>query len=452
MTEKRKQLLRWVGYPVLALVVFVFALHFTFPYDRVRDLVIEQLSGQYEVGIAEVGPGIFPGRFTIKGLTLTTRPASDSEKPKTLVIDRIDVSVGILALIGKAVSVDFDATLGEGRVVGNVESSARGLSIDAETHDVSLESVPGISVLTFGAPIKGPIVAKVKLLVPQMKWAQANGNIDIGCADCTIGDGVTKARLPPPPGQTVPSEGLTLPKIKLGELTAKVQITNGIACIVRIDAHSSEGELTLEGGVKLTDPPKDSQAQLYARIKLTDEFRNESARNDAIVASLGPRGDDGFTAYQARTSISALRWLTARTPPPPMRECAGVAQPAAAPRPAAARPTAPSVPVPVAQPAPASANKPAAPTVTGPVPPPPAEGTPPAAPAPAAPAPAAADQAPATAPVAPPAPGTTPEPGAVVAPVPAPEGAVPPPAAPPPEANPPPPAVEQPQPGPQVPQ
>ena len=55
---------------------------------------------------------------------------------------------------------------------------ARPAVIDAETHDVSLESVPGISVLTFGAPIKGPIVAKVtatgtlSALVREKLWAK----------------------------------------------------------------------------------------------------------------------------------------------------------------------------------------------------------------------------------------------------------------------------------------
>src|SRR5262249_7410839 len=153
---------------------------------------------QYEVGIAELGPGWLPGRFTVRGLSLTTRPEGAGEKPKTIVVDRVDLSIGLLALIGKTLSVDLDASLGEGRLVGNVEISSKGLAVDLETRDIALESVPGIEVITFGAPIRGPLVAKVKMSVPQLKWSQTSGALEVSCTDCTIGDGVTKVHMPGP--------------------------------------------------------------------------------------------------------------------------------------------------------------------------------------------------------------------------------------------------------------
>jgi type II secretion system protein N len=394
MIESQRRILRIVGYPLLGLVVFIFAMHFTFPYDRLRDLISRELSGSYDVGVAEISPGLFPGRFTVKNVTLTTRPASESEKAKTLQIDKVDLSIGLFALIGKTVSIDFDAKLGEGRLFGNVESSAKGFAVDLETEDVSLETVPGLGVITGGAPIAGPLVAKVKLSVPAGKWSQSNGSVDVNCANCTIGDGVTKVRSPGP--QTAfSSEGFTLPKIKLGELVAKIAITNGVVCIVKLEAHSNEGEVTVEGGLKLADQTKDSLAQLYAVLKLSDEFKKQSARNNDldIVLSTGARMPDGYDHFQAKTTLAALRWTAARTPPPPMRECIGVAQPSAAPRAAApARP--PFAPPP---PAPPTATVTTPPPVGAPPPPPPNGGLP------QPPPPGTADT-PATPPVEPPLP------------------------------------------------
>ena len=83
-----------------------------------------------------------------------------------------------------------------------------------------------------------------------------------------IRDGVTKVH-GPGPQNAFNSEGFTLPRIKLGDLVARAQITNGVVCIVKLEARSNEGEVTVEGGLKLADPAKESLAQLYARLANT---------------------------------------------------------------------------------------------------------------------------------------------------------------------------------------
>ena len=35
--ERQRRVLRWLGYPLLVLVVFAFTLQLTFPYERVKD-------------------------------------------------------------------------------------------------------------------------------------------------------------------------------------------------------------------------------------------------------------------------------------------------------------------------------------------------------------------------------------------------------------------------------
>ena len=66
MTERRKKLLRWVGYPLLATLTFVFAAHFTFPYQRLRDRIVDALSSEMDVSIGDIGPGWLPGRVHLE--------------------------------------------------------------------------------------------------------------------------------------------------------------------------------------------------------------------------------------------------------------------------------------------------------------------------------------------------------------------------------------------------
>jgi type II secretion system protein N len=349
MTGRQKRLARWLGYPALSLFVFVMTAHLFFPYDRVKERLAAALSAEYDVTIESVSPGLFPGRLRVKGVTLTTRPISDGVKPVTLLIDHVDVNIGLFALITKKISIGIDAVLGDGEVVGKIERSDEETVVELHTKDLPLDSIPGVAVITGGAPIKGGLEVSVSVKMPQGKWAGADGRIEVGCADCTIGDGLTKVR-PVVPGQTnaFTGEGFTLPKIKLGQVEGKVVITKGIACIETFHTKSPHGELRVEGGLKLADPFAQSQAQLYVRIQLSDAFRKESSRNldfDNLFFA-GAKQPDGWASYMARTSISLLRWLPAKVAPPPMKECGGVA----APPPAAAIP--PPLPRPVAATAP----------------------------------------------------------------------------------------------------
>ena len=324
MTERRKKLLKWVGYPLLAWTTFLFAAHFTFPYERLRDRLVEALGKEFDVSIASIRPGLLPGRVTIEVLSLTTRPKRDDEKPKTLIIERVDLALGVLALVGRTVSVDVDAKLGGGRLVGDVSYSSSAVTVDLRTEDVSLESVPGLDAITGGAPIVGPFVAKLKLNLPNGKWATGNGGLEVSCSGCTIGDGVTKVR-PMSPGQqnAFTSEGMTLPRIRLGEFSGKIPISKGVACIERFEARGGDIELTLEGGVKFADPFKDTQGTLQARLKSSEEFKRASVRNAALFT--GVRDAEGFTTYVARNApLVALRWLEARSPFTPLPECRGL--------------------------------------------------------------------------------------------------------------------------------
>ena len=102
---RTRRVLRYTGLALLAIVIFVFALQMTFPYNRVKDKIIEALSDKYDVTIGGVDRGIMPGRVYFKSFTMRTRQTKPEETVTTFYIDKLEVDVGILSLLGGTISV-----------------------------------------------------------------------------------------------------------------------------------------------------------------------------------------------------------------------------------------------------------------------------------------------------------------------------------------------------------
>ena len=111
---------RYVAIAVVALFAFTLALQATFPYDRMKDKLIESMSGQYDVTIGGVERGWKPGRVYFKAVTLRTRVTQPGETPTTFFVDKLEVDLGLLSLLGMNISVDLDAKIGAGRIKGNI--------------------------------------------------------------------------------------------------------------------------------------------------------------------------------------------------------------------------------------------------------------------------------------------------------------------------------------------
>lgn len=144
LTEKQKRILRWIGYPLLALLVFSFTLQLTFPYERVKDKIVEALSEKYDVQIASAEPTFLPGGMVLESILLKSRPTEPDEQPTIVLIDRLRVDVGLLALLIGRASIDLVADMGDGSIEGNVTVSRSDLAVEFSTEDLPLESIPGL--------------------------------------------------------------------------------------------------------------------------------------------------------------------------------------------------------------------------------------------------------------------------------------------------------------------
>lgn len=330
LTDKQKRLLKWIGYPVLGLVTFVFAVAHTFPYDRLKSKIEAVVGDRYHVDIESIRPKFFPGGVVVSGISLRSIPQRPDEQVVAVFIDRVELDVGLLAAIGGRLDLDLLVEVAGGSLEGRIGLSKAGLSARVETEQLPLGSLPGLQEAV-GLPMAGGLDAKLELELPQQQWSQATGSISLACIGCTVGDGESTLQMRPPevpagrrqPQMAFGGEGITVPRLNLGNAMADIDIQSGTGTIKHFAASSADGTLQIEGTINFRDPFRTSQFPGCMRFKLSDELKQRERDFGNIEFLLPPqsRQTDGTFAIPTKGTLSHLRWDV-------RRQCAGADAPA----------------------------------------------------------------------------------------------------------------------------
>ncbi|MFH0901191.1 MAG: type II secretion system protein GspN [Pseudomonadota bacterium] len=386
--DKRRFWTKCIGYPVLALFAFVMAVHYTFPYHRLEKHLGEAVATHYDVVSVSIGPGLLPGHIKIRDLVLRALPsaagdsdvevsdgveatavstageggAGDATKAKggagtargnksgEIRIDDADIDLGLLALIGKTTDIGVTAHLADGKITGRLEDSSAGMTFNLTVDSLPLGALPGVSSFTGGAPLDGTLDTKIEISAPRGKWRDAEGLVELSCQGCTIGDGVTKIRPSNAQHNAFLADGITLPKLKLGSLGGRIDITKGVGSIKQFESKSPDGEIVLEGEIRFEDPFSRSQLTAYLRFKSTEELRRREPRMENMELMMAGQGKrpDGFIGVSIRGPLKQLKYALAKTSPVQVKERSGTATAAAGRRDVPSRPTGPSARPPLA--------------------------------------------------------------------------------------------------------
>ncbi len=319
LNRLQKRLLRWTGYVVLVLVVFLSAAWASFDADRLRDKAVSSLNKDYDVTIESIEKGIMPGNFTAYGVVFKTRPKKLDEKPTIIVIDRIDANVGLLPLLVGKISIDIDAALGSGTVEGEISFSSSEISVDLATEQLDVASVPGLSVLFAGLPATGGLNASIDLTVGKgdkgFSMAQANGSMTLSCPMCAVGPGKIVPRMQA--GRRTSAfakEGVTLPKLNLGDNTMEFVLTDGRAEIETFEAISTDGEIYGDGYIEFKAPLSASEIHTCFRFKFSDKVKKKNARLEGMEKGMErARRQDGYIGMRMSGPLSKPKRIGSRS-------------------------------------------------------------------------------------------------------------------------------------------
>lgn len=315
LTQRQKRLLRWVGYPLLGIVTFLYALHLTFPYERVKDKLVETLSERYEVEIMSVERTLLPGGMIMNGVMLRSRPTEPDAKPAAVFINKLRVDLSLFALLRRRADVDLVAELGGGTIEGNLQATAAEIKVDVFTESLPLANIPGLKEAV-GLPMEGGLNARFSITLPEGRWEQADGTITLSCPGCTIGDGETKIK-PPAPGAgrrgsaLFAGEGITVPRLNLGNIAGEVTIESGRAKIDKFLAQSVDGELQIAAAIRFKERFKDSLFESGCmRFKLSPELKKRDPNFGSLpdFMRLAPDPED-YAYVKIRGSLTGMRWL-----------------------------------------------------------------------------------------------------------------------------------------------
>ncbi len=326
LTSNQRKALKWVGYPLLALLTFVFTLAYTFPYDRLKDKIVEGLSDTYDVSIMAVEPTLVPGTFVIKTMVLRTRPKTAEEKPVVVLIDEIEVDVGVMSAIlwsvdFASIGIDIEAKIAGGSLGLEIEheKGSNTVSLAAHTKMLPIGSMPGVAEAV-GLPMTGGLTADIDVTLPKGKWSKANGNIKFSCIGCTVGDGVAKMKMKPPPGAAnsrrakrrnlFAGDGLTVPRLNLGAVLGEIAIKKGTGDIKTFSAKSQDGFLTMEGEIDFKDPFKESLFPGCMTFGFSEDLKTREPKFMGIEAGLPPKAKqpDGSYAIPTKGKLVELRF------------------------------------------------------------------------------------------------------------------------------------------------
>jgi type II secretion system protein N len=284
---------------------FVFFLVFvlTLPYGRLKDYLVVLAEQQgYNVEVKSAGPALGLG-IRLKDMTISSRP-SGGGKPTRIVVPVAKVRWSLLgALAGrKTYQVSASVFGGDLDVETTRSKTESGLHVSATAIDLS--SIPWVKA-AINLPLSGTLELRLDEKMPGLRASATVGSLTWTCSACTVGDGKAKLIIP---GNPLLNEGLGLPKIRLGNFVGRVSIDKGVGRLQGAQAKSPDGEIYLEGEIRLSDNFALSWLDIYVRFKLSDALLKSSQKLSTIMqfaASAGKRAD-GFYGFRVSGLLNHL--------------------------------------------------------------------------------------------------------------------------------------------------
>lgn len=298
---------KWVGYPAFFLFSFLLFAYWTFPWDRVRDFIVQEVENPrgpggrrepsgFQLEIVDLSPSWGTG-VNLTGVRLVRMPLTPDERPVDVTFEELNLRVGVLAALFGSIDLSFDAIVAGGDVRGRYERSDDAMSIEAKLENINLRR---LSILRayLPLPLEGRLSGDVDLDLPADP-SGAEGRLSLSLEGLKVGDGQAKLSFE---GM---GDGLTVEQIDAGDLRLVAAVQNGVLEIERMSARGPDMELGGAGQLRLLPRLGSSRLDLLLRLAFTEDYKTRSPRTSGLFMLLdnnplvrAAKAPDG--AYQIR--------------------------------------------------------------------------------------------------------------------------------------------------------
>lgn len=311
MSTKQKVIIG-LGAAALFAISFVLFAYWTFPYDRLRDYLVQEVEAPagpdgtrrpsgVELTIGSLEPSWLTG-VELESVRVSKRAESPEDTPIELFVEEASVRIGLLALIGGSTSIGYDAVLAGGEIEGEYEESAESTRLAAEITDINVRQL-GVLRGLVGLPVIGTLNGTVDLTIAETP-AQTQGTASLRINNLAIGDGRAKLML------EGLRDGLTVDRLDAGTLELELAVASGTARVTKLRADGPHIELDGSGTIALRRPLGSSRLDLTMRLKIKDAYRQQSDRTRALFSLM----DFNPRLRAARTPDGALQYRITGSP------------------------------------------------------------------------------------------------------------------------------------------
>jgi type II secretion system protein N len=282
----RRKLRRILGWGAVGLLFFVMFAWMSLPTRALAWRISHEAKTRgYLVDIEDISISPFGG-ITLENVRWTFAPSRPDQVPTKFVIEEVEVDVSVLALLMGDIDVSLEAQLDEGLITARYARGSDESSFGLEVAELPLYGVPK-AAQALNAPLRGILAIKVDLTMPEHKFSQAKGTIELTCASCTIGDGVEKLYVP---GSPALKSGVIIPSIDMGTLTGRMTVEDGVATTDGlIETKSDDVWIELSGNITFKDPLAKSRLSMVLKFNLSEELQAESEPMRFMIQTANPK-------------------------------------------------------------------------------------------------------------------------------------------------------------------
>jgi type II secretion system protein N len=291
LAKARLELVGWkrtAAYALFFAASFLFALHRTFPIDAVKDrLVLEAAAQGWQLRMNDLSHKGIAG-IRARELTLQTRDGA------RIPVEELSASLRPFPLLAGRRSVDFDASLFEGRLSGTTEEGAGVRRVRARAEGIDLARAAVLRQVA-GLDLGGSLSGDVDLALDARDAARSAGTLGLTVRSAAIQGGEVQ----------VPGMGgaLTVPRVALGTVAVRGAVRAGRLEFDKLEARGDDVEVVADQlFVQLQPRLEFSPLSGRVRVKLQDAFwqRGPAAGLKPVVdAAIGSaRAADGAYGFQ----------------------------------------------------------------------------------------------------------------------------------------------------------
>ena len=299
MNKERAQkvLVYGVVAPLFFLFSVVFGAYLTFPYDHLRDFIVQEVErgGTTQLQITSISPSWFTG-VELEGVTLSS-VAEGGEPAPELGIPPAEARVSLISLMGGTTEVSFDTEIdGGGSIEGVFAMDEASTRLEAHLERVDLRRV-GPLHHSIGLPLAGIAEGAVDLTIGA-EAVSTEGTANLTIRNLALGDGQTPLEI------EGLGAGLTLERLNLGTLTFRMETERGTSTIEELHADGEHAELWGTGSLRLAQDLERSSIDMLFRMNFKEPYRTSSPRMEGLFALL----EVNPAVRPARTPTGAFQW------------------------------------------------------------------------------------------------------------------------------------------------